>query len=59
MSQIIIRTMNRLSLMSGFLRVFFREVEMSLEIEALDMLESTSRTFFIPISRLPPGLLDF
>ena len=31
---------------------------MSLEIEALDMLESTSRTFFIPISRLPPGLLD-
>jgi farnesyl-diphosphate farnesyltransferase len=26
--------------------------------EALETLEATSRTFFIPISRLPPGLLE-
>jgi farnesyl-diphosphate farnesyltransferase len=31
---------------------------MSLREEALRILEETSRTFFIPISRLPPGLLE-
>ncbi len=30
----------------------------SLTERGLQMLESTSRTFFIPISRLPPGLLE-
>ena len=31
---------------------------MSIAVEALDMLEKTSRTFFIPISRLPSELQD-
>ncbi len=31
---------------------------MALQQDALDMLQKTSRTFFIPISRLPPGLQE-
>ena len=31
---------------------------MSIGKDALDMLKETSRTFFIPISRLPAGLQD-
>ncbi len=31
---------------------------MSITKDALDMLKETSRTFFIPISRLPAGLQD-
>ncbi len=31
---------------------------MTLRADALDVLEATSRTFFIPISRLPAGLLE-
>jgi farnesyl-diphosphate farnesyltransferase len=31
---------------------------MSLTKDALELLQETSRTFYIPISRLPPGLKD-
>jgi farnesyl-diphosphate farnesyltransferase len=31
---------------------------MSLKKDALELLKETSRTFYIPISRLPPGLKD-
>ena len=31
---------------------------MSLSTDAMEVLEKTSRTFFIPISRLPSGLID-
>jgi farnesyl-diphosphate farnesyltransferase len=35
-----------------------RDETSTFQKDALDILEATSRTFFIPISRLPPGLLE-